>query len=74
MAGSPSEPEKTGGLDFAALLDCEVCQTTFEGHWRDDSITVEDIAEPPAAPQRCPSCGHEQQVEYPGWSFFTEAG
>ena len=61
-------------LDLTALVDCASCGTTYEGRWLDDSMSVQDMAEPPEAVQECPSCGHRQQEVYPGWMFRSEAG
>ena len=60
-------------LELSALVDCESCDATYEGHWSDDSMSVQDMAEPPEAEQTCP-CGHQQVEVYPGWCFQSEAG
>jgi uncharacterized protein (DUF983 family) len=59
---------------LTANVDCEACGEVYSGRWEDDSDTVEDMAEQPVAVQKCPACGHEQQEEYPGWGFRSEAG
>lgn len=61
---------------LTALVDCgnPDCGETFEGAWTDDSMSVQDMAEPPVAVQECPSCGHKQAETYPGWCFRSEAG
>jgi hypothetical protein len=63
-------------LDLTALVDCgnPGCGETFDGHWQDDSLSVQDMAEPPEAEQECPACGHRQLEVYPGWCFRSEAG
>ena len=69
------EQERTGGiLQFSANVDCENCQATYEGTWTDDSISVEDMVDAPVQVQTCPGCGHQQEEEYPGWMFRSEAG
>jgi hypothetical protein len=61
---------------LTALVDCENpdCGETYEGRWEDDSMSVQDMAEPPAAEQECPLCGHKQFEVYPAWCFNSEAG
>lgn len=61
-------------LRLTALIDCAACGATFEGCWLDDSMSVQDMAEPPEAEQECPNCGHRQLETFPGWMFNTEAG
>jgi hypothetical protein len=61
-------------LEFVANVDCPQCGTTYEGHWTDDSITVEDATDPPVGLQTCPGCGHQHEETYPGWFFHSEAG
>jgi len=58
----------------SALVTCLECGADYEGFWQDDSLDTQDRAEAPVATQRCPSCGFEQDEEYPGWSFMNEAG
>lgn len=58
---------------FTALVDCAVCETTFDGAWPDPSLSFEDVVDVAPAPQTCPNCGHAEMLEYPGWSFFSEA-
>jgi hypothetical protein len=59
-----------------ALVDCAnpKCGETYEGLWTDDSLSVQDMAEPPEAEQECPSCGNKQVEIFPGWTFRSEAG
>lgn len=63
-------------LDLRALVDCANpdCGETYEGHWADDSMSVQDMAEPPEAEQVCPLCGHKQEETYPAWCWNSEAG
>lgn len=57
-----------------ANVECDSCGEIYEGTWTDDSLSVQDMAEPPEQPQACMSCGHEQLEVYPGWCFNSEAG
>lgn len=61
-------------LELTALVDCAKCDATYDGRWTDDSLSVQDMAEPPEAVQECPGCGHEQLETYPGWCWQSEAG
>lgn len=61
-------------LELSALVDCANCWETYPGRWVDDSLSVQDMAEPPEAEQECPACGHRQLETYPGWCFRSEAG
>lgn len=63
-------------LELTALVDCgnPACGETYEGRWLDDSMSVQDMAEPPVAVQECPLCGHTQEETYPAWCFRSEAG
>lgn len=60
-------------LELTALVDCARCGTTYDGRWTDDSMSVQDMAEPPEALQQCP-CGYRQSEVYPGWCWNSEAG
>ena len=62
------------GLRFTENLDCPQCALMFEGVFVDDSISVEDIVDPPRAAHTCPGCGHQWTAEMTGWTFFSEAG
>lgn len=57
-----------------ANVECEACGEVYEGTWKDDSLSVQDMAEPPEAEQTCPSCGQVQLEVYPGWCWNSEAG
>ena len=63
-------------LTLHALVDCQnlECGEVYEGTWTDDSMSVQDMAEPPVAVQQCPVCGHQQEETYPAWCWTSEAG
>lgn len=61
-------------LRFTENVECEQCGTVFEGIFHDDSMSVEDIVDPPLGEHTCPECGHHWASEMTGWTFFTEAG
>lgn len=61
-------------LEFTARVECPECETEFEAVWLDDSITAEDMTEPPEGDFTCPGCGHIHHQVYPGWMFRSEAG
>lgn len=58
---------------LTAFLECPECGVTTECFWATDAESAEDLASAPEAPQTCPA-GHTWQAEWPGYSFFTEAG
>lgn len=70
---SDEQARGDGLLHFSTLLDCPGCGETFEGHWTDPSLTIEDMTDPPVAEQECAACGHKFTEEYPGWMFRSEA-
>jgi hypothetical protein len=60
---------------LTAFVTCESDGTEYEGQWpAPEEGDEQDQAEAPVALQVCPSCGHEQEEEYPGWTFHSEAG
>jgi DNA-directed RNA polymerase subunit RPC12/RpoP len=59
---------------LAAFVTCASCGTEYLGGWVIDAETPEEADEPMQGAQRCPECGHEQDEEFPGWSFRTEPG
>ncbi len=61
-------------IELTAFVTCNQCGNDYEGHWFDDSLDIQDMAEAPVSVQECPGCGHKQEEEYPGWSFRSEAG
>ncbi len=63
-----------GLLVFFERVDCPACGTTFEGQFRDDSDTVQDLTEAPQGAHECPECRYEWVSELSGWTFFSEAG
>lgn len=63
-----------GVLTFAANVDCEECGTMFEAVWVDDSLDAEQMTDPPIADQTCPGCGHTEEIEYPGFVNYGDAG
>lgn len=65
-----SEPT---ALRFTENVECR-CGCVFEGVFHDDSMSVEDMTDPPIGEHRCPACAHQWVSEATGWSFFSEAG
>jgi transcription elongation factor Elf1 len=61
-------------LTLHAIIDCGSCGCPFEGSWPAGVDDMQDLPSAPTAEQACPECGHTEQVEYPGWANFTEAG
>lgn len=59
---------------LTGTVECASCHEVYDGSWADDSMDVNDMAEAPVASQTCPSCGHVQQEEWPGWTWQSEAG
>ena len=69
------EQRRQGGLlRFSANVDCEDCGAVFEGMWVDDSLDAEQMTDPPVSEQVCPSCGWSDEVEYPGFVNYGDAG
>jgi ribosomal protein S27AE len=59
---------------LSAFLECPQCGVEFAGVWAVDG-DIQDMAEAPVADKTCPNCGFVMlDVEYPGWTFHTEAG
>lgn len=65
--------ETPGPVVLRANVDCPACKTTFAGLWTDPSISIQDMVDAPVAEQRCPYCGHTEEVEYPGWMNWGNA-
>jgi hypothetical protein len=63
-----------GSVLLEAILTCIVCEVDYEGRWLVPGSDVQDMVEAPVASQTCTGCGDRREVEYPGWSFRTEAG
>jgi hypothetical protein len=59
---------------LTAIVECPYCQAESEGTWPDPSLDEQDRAEAPVSLQTCPACGWRWYLEYPGWSFQSEAG
>jgi hypothetical protein len=58
-----------------ARLDCDECGETFEGEWPVDVLDIQQLEAAPVDDQTCPACGYvHPETEYPGWTFFGEAG
>lgn len=77
--GDSDEQARSGGpLVLTALVDCDGdggCDATFQAVWTDDSLSIEDMTEPPRADIACPECGLVMEdMEWPGWCFRSEAG
>lgn len=70
---SDDEPAR---LSFTENVTCPACEETFEGFFIDytQSLTVQDIAEPPRGDHLCGWCGFSWESEMTGWTFFSEAG
>jgi len=71
-----ADPEAVPGMVRAltGIYTCESCEEEAEGVWPAPEEGFEQDGDgPPVAVQECP-CGAKQTVEYPGWSFFSEAG
>lgn len=57
---------------LSSTLECVACQEPFEGHWLAEE--GEDADEVAPVEHECPSCHARHVYDYPGWTFFTEAG
>lgn len=70
---SDAQPSR---LDFTENVTCEVCGEVFEGLFSDyaQSLTFQDMTDPPLGQHTCPCCGHGWCSELTGWTFFSEAG
>lgn len=70
---SDEQSKSNGSLVFSEIVDCPACSSAFDGVWVDNSITVEDIVEPPMATQICPECKHVFEAELTGWMNYGDA-
>lgn len=61
-------------LRFTENVDCPRCDAVFEGEFFDESMNVQDIAEPPSATHTCPVCQHRWVSCLTGWTMYGEAG
>lgn len=60
--------------EFSARLDCPACGAEFEGEWSVLLLDLQQLDAPPLGDQTCPHCRTTFDAEYPGWTFFGEAG
>lgn len=76
MARSFDSDHLPSQLSFTENVSCLRCGETFEGYFFDytQSLTVEDLTEPPRGNQVCPWCEHHFDAEMTGWMLFSEAG
>lgn len=63
-------------LVLSALVDCESCETTYDAyfHFPSGVYEREDIIDAPIETVTCPSCGHQQDEQWPGWTAHADAG
>ncbi len=61
-------------LVFTEIADCPQCCAEIECWFTDDSLSVEDMTDPPTGDQTCDACGYSWRATATGWSFFSEAG
>jgi len=69
-----SEVGDSGPIVLTGIVECESCDSEFEGVWTDDSVDYEQMVEPPSAVLACPSCGVKDTYEYTGYWNFGDAG
>jgi uncharacterized Zn-finger protein len=76
MPRSFDSDDRASPLAFCENVVCPDCDTVFEGHFVDetDSITFEDMTDPPSGTHDCPHCQRVFVTEMTGWSFYSEAG
>jgi hypothetical protein len=59
---------------LSAIVECPRCGCEYSGVWA-VSGDIQDMAEAPVSDKECPGCGHIiKAMEYPGWTWMTEAG
>ncbi len=61
-------------LEFTELVDCPSCDATIEGWFTDDSMSFQDMTDPPTGVQVCDACGHAWRATAAGWQFYSEPG
>lgn len=63
-------------LTFTENVECPHCATIFEGQFYDlsQSLSVQDMTEPPIGQHECPECLWEWPSKMTGWMFYSEAG
>lgn len=60
-------------LRFVEIVACPACGTEQHCWFGDDSLSFQDMTDPPTGTQTC-DCGHTWTATATGWSFFSEAG
>lgn len=67
---------KTPRLIFDENVECPACKEIFEGQFFDhtQSLTVEDMVDPPSGDHECPFCEYKFSSTISGWMFYSEAG
>lgn len=71
---SAEQPRSGTPLCLIENVECAHCSVVFEGVFRGDADTVEDLTDPPVGSHVCPRCGHQFTSEMSGWMFYSEAG
>lgn len=63
-------------LAFTENVECPRCEELFEGSFVDysQSLSVQDMTEPPEGVHECPGCQLHFRSEMTGWMFYSEAG
>lgn len=63
-------------LEFTENVECPQCGCIFEGRFFDfqQSLSVQDMTEPPMGAHECPECEWEWGSEMTGWMLYSEAG
>lgn len=63
-------------LGFTENVECPRCGEIFEGDFLDQtqSLSVQDMVQPPTGVQQCSDCGHWFDATMTGWTMFGEAG
>lgn len=67
------EHDDTQPLVFTEVVTCPACGAEQTGVFADESMTVEDMAEPPTSEQECETCLHHWIATYTGWSTYGDA-
>lgn len=63
-------------LRFCENVTCPACGEIFEGEFLDhtQSLSVQDMVEPPRGDHQCPYCEGRFCSALTGWMLFGEAG
>lgn len=61
-------------LTFTEFVVCPSCGYEFESDFHDNSLSVEDIVDPPYGEHICPQCVIRFGSHMTGWTFYSEAG